>query len=1108
MSVRFILGRSGTGKTRNCVSAIAGSLLQPSQQSLLLLVPEQATYQAQQAILNSPGITGYNRLQVLSFDHLVSQVLGRKARPAISRLGRTMVIQRILRDCADRLTVFGDSARLPGLGRRLAEMINQLQHNASTPDDVKELVSQMQKQSVDKLTIAKFTDIAFIFKQYIRYIEGKFIDPDIELVAACRAIAKADFIKGAKLWVDGFAGFTSAEFAILTELLKIVDEAQIALCLDPATIDLSNPDRSQIDLPDLFGPTVRTYAELIERIKKCKIKLAAPLILNKPRRFSNAALAHIEQSVFCSQPEKIPADSKIKIISSPSARAETQYIARQIVKLVRFNGYRYRDIAVIASDLDSYENYIKASFEDYRIPVFIDKRIPLNRHPVIDFLCSAVSAVTKDFANNDVFAYLKTDLLNIERDEIYLLENYCVAFGIAGADWLSADDWRFAAENAGRFNEREVNKVRKKAIVPLLRLYEKIAFCREKLTAEQFTAIIFDFLETAGVRSVLSKWVDEAFEKKDFAAADEHRQLYERLVDIFDQLCEVFAGVSMSFSDYFEIAKCAFSQITLAFIPPSLDQVLVGSIERSRHPDLKAVFLLGVTERQFPSPVAFNSILSEDDRIIAGNCGLELSTGVRQELAGRVYLAYIAFTRASDLLYITYPAVDQKSNAVVRSPFIGDLCRLFDGLEEGQIASTEPATDEVFSQYDVEDLLCIYRDDKLCELAPRVCGALSYENKAELNDEIATQLFSQNLTSSASRLSTFAACPYKYFAKYTLGLKKRDEFKIEPLDEGNFFHCVLDALTKRIVAGKIGFETIGKEILIKILDEEIERLCRQDAFISKFRAHSPHNGFIIAAASEYLRDCVAAISQMIRAGSFRPAMSEISFKFPVELADGRKLTLTGRIDRLDIAQIDGKKTALIFDYKTSEDSFSWSEFFHGLDMQLSIYINAILKSKIAPQAAGAFFLPIKPKLTELAVGDLAEIQSKFAHKARGIFSGSYFQQIDSTTASGWSPFYNFYIGKEDGQYANYGKSSILKPEDFEVVLKFTEEKIVHIAEQIFSGKIDVNPYRLSGKSPCENCDYKPVCRFDWQINDYSLLSATGKQQALEKIRGTNEPKEG
>ena len=117
MAVRFILGRSGTGKTHHCVKAIVDALSQPDNGPLLLLVPEQATYQASEAILSDTRITGYNRLHVLSFDRLVYLVLGKNiARPAISRLGRAMVIQRILRDCAGKLSVFADSAKFPGLG--------------------------------------------------------------------------------------------------------------------------------------------------------------------------------------------------------------------------------------------------------------------------------------------------------------------------------------------------------------------------------------------------------------------------------------------------------------------------------------------------------------------------------------------------------------------------------------------------------------------------------------------------------------------------------------------------------------------------------------------------------------------------------------------------------------------------------------------------------------------------------------------------------------------------------------------------------------------------------------------------------------------------------
>ncbi|HEY5503780.1 MAG TPA: PD-(D/E)XK nuclease family protein, partial [Sedimentisphaerales bacterium] len=824
---------------------------------------------------------------------------------------------------------------------------------------------------------------------------------------------------------------------------------------------------------------------------------------------------------------------------APNTRAEVQFVARQITNLVRHAGLRYRDIAVIASDLDSYENYIKTCFEDYSIPVFIDKRRPLNQHPVIELICSALNAVTNDFPAGEIFAYLKTDLLNIERDEIDLLENYCLAFGITANDWKSDKPWKYAAQNAEQFDEERVNRIRKKAIAPLLELKKKLDDAdmpQKLLTAKQFIKTIFDFLEDTGVSKRLAVWDEQAINKKNYTASDEHHQLYHWLMDIFDEMVEAFDGISLSCEDYLAILRSAFSQITLAFIPPNLDQVLVGSIERSRHPDLKAVFLIGTTERQFPSPVIFDSILSEEDRLAAQSSGLELPPGVRQELANRPYLAYIAFTRPSEFLCVTYPAVDQKSNAVTRSPFVDDLCQLFDDLKEESVDSSLTAIENVCTTYELEDILCcspqseelleiIVRDDQLAAIGSRAAGALGYKNEAALDKAVVGELFDKQLSSSASRLSTFAECPYRHFSRYILGLSKREEFKLEPPDLGEFYHRVLDRFLKRAVADKINFETITDDALMKILDEETEQLCREDSFISKFAAHSPHNAFMISSAREYLRDCVIAISQMIRAGAFRPAMSEISFgksksaaeRHPSEgdsigelaltLPDGRRLTLNGRIDRLDIAKIDGRKVAIVFDYKKRfQNSFSWAECYYGLDIQLAVYMLAVRNAggTFADDIAGAFYMPIEVGTENVELGKSIDNNPKFAHKARGIFDGDYASSLDGEAAQN-SHFYNFYVTKEGDPYGNYTRFGSLRPADFEAFMNFGSRKITDIAGQITSGKITALPYRLGTDSACKQCEYKPVCRFDWQINNYNLLVSVNKQQVLERIK-TDESK--
>jgi len=144
-------------------------------------------------------------------------------------------------------------------------------------------------------------------------------------------------------------------------------------------------------------------------------------------------------------------------------------------------------------------------------------------------------------------------------------------------------------------------------------------------------------------------------------------------------------------------------------------------------------------------------------------------------------------------------------------------------------------------------------------------------------------------------------------------------------------------------------------------------------------------------------------------------------------------------------------------------------------------------------------MPVETVIGQAALDELSGKGEKFEYKAKGILNGEFFQQLESSAASGWGKFYNFRISSKDGQYGDYGRSGALRPNDFEKVLEFTAKKIIELAEEILSGKIQVNPYRLGTMSPCGYCKYKPVCRFDWQINDYNSLEPLSKLQVLEKI---------
>jgi ATP-dependent helicase/nuclease subunit B len=1140
--VQFILGRSGSGKTQQCVHAICDALTADgdSAQPLVLLVPEQATYQAERAILSHPDIKGFSRLHVLSFNRLQFRLLpGRGGAAEVSRTGKQMILHKILLELAGQLTLYKGDVQRMGLAAKLSDLLGELQHADCTPKQIHTLADALGAKPGQELAAAKWTDIAAVFEAYETFFtsaESRFKNPDIELTLAREMVASAAFLQGARLWVDGFSGFSVQERDLLVEMLKVCKDASIALCLDPAAIDLANDDEDKLDPCSLFASTEQTYCQLLRTLRGCKLKQNEPVLLNKPIRFSEApALAALEANFISDKPAKpVPSDGALQIAACGHVRAETLWVAGQIRALVKDSGYRYRQIAVVVPDMDAYQHYIESAFNQYELPYFLDRPRRMKTHPLTELIGAALQAVQNGFTSSDVLSFISSPLAGIAFDQVDALGNYCQAFDVQGAEWLQKPAWCFASDTEKqRYDEPAMDALRRELIAPL-RTLEQALTDRETISAGQFTQAVWQLLQTLDVQSVLGQWAAEDATDQRFG----HRQIFAGMVGLMDELCAVFEGIEMPVSAWGSIFTGALASETIKLIPPTLDQVLVGSIERSRHPDIKAIFLIGATQKQFPVPVAGETLLTEQDYQLAAGGSLELANPYDVSLTHRPYLAYIALTRASKRVYLSYPLLDEKGSAVVPWSGIEPLTAMFTDVEvrfpQGSITDAgdvqnphqlglwlsqrlgKDRTSVVSDQSTVNSQeigagvlhrMAECDDAVLKQTAALVGKSLGYDNAATMNAGMAEKLFTFPMTMSVTRMGTFARCPYQYFAKYTLGLEKRQLLRFEPMDVGTFYHDVLEAIFKALKQQGADWGDLSVEELITLCDAESEKVLSSSTLLVNFMRKRSHHRYIIQTAREVLRLFVPMLGQLSRAGRFKQTAAELKFgpsdgiKIVIPLDSERAVQLAGRIDRLDVAEIDGKRAAVVFDYKSGGKAIDFAGMVYGLDLQLPVYLLAASRTGQGYVPAGAFFLPIVSGTNAAALSGLDAVQAGF-NKAKGLFDGSFFDAIDAEAApSGWSGYYNFYVNKDGEPYSHYNSSGAMKPDDFQVLLDYTEQRIKKLMTDLAAGTIRITPYRIGTQSSCSWCDYRPLCRFDWQINDYNILENCDKEQALEKMKG-------
>ena len=1157
MGVRFVIGRAGTGKTKHCFDAIVAAMrAQPLGPAIYWILPKQATFSAERELTTLSGLNGFCRARVLSFDLLGDEVLkscGGAAMPLVNAIGRQMLLGFLLRKNQDSLRYFRSVARQPGLAARLDATFAELERCGKDAEALATLLHELEAARGDAdgvLLQEKIADFYLLYRAYREALGEERVDPHRRLEQVLDCIKDHKPLHGASVFVDGFLEFSDRERRIIAALGKVCDRVDVTLMVDPASPTVADVHR----LPDelsLFHRTESTYRSLSLLLAKEEISVEKPLVLESATRFTAETLSAIERGWFREDASEVAnvAGDAVEMVKASDPRGEVDAAARRIRALMR-DRVRLRDIAVLVRDIEAYEPLISAAFLEHGIAYYVDRRMAAAHHPLIQFLRSLLSVARQNWAHDAVIGLLKSGLAGVSLDEAEELENYVLLHRIKGPAWAQRDLWTFSRtlvrdesdDDHARFagDTRRMDALRRGFVEKIAGF---VASADRVRPVREIVVELFTVFKSLGVQKTIETWIASAIEANDPAQRGEHVQVWEELAELFDQMADLLGEQEVSLADFVEILEAGLEQFDLALPPPRIDQVLVGQVDRTRTTRTQVAIVLGLSEGQFPRIAREESVLSDAERRSLRQRNLEVDPDSERRLLDENLLGYLAFTRAAKKLIVMRPAaiggkpvegsafwsrlqrmlpdlpvVEEKREDQSSADGIGTPRQFVTGLMRWA-RSNDVAADKIQPWVGLYQWLvrhpCDHREeDAIDVMRYRAWRALAYRNDAALSEAVAKKLAGEKFSASVTRIETFATCPFKHFARNQLGLEKREEAEVTPLDLGTVYHHILEGVVKQTLQARADWCEVEKKVTAKAISDladQAGKTLRGELMLSSAR-----NKYLLSRIEKNLAQVCANQQRVLSRGGFRPMFAELEFgmgddcdvpALSLKTPKGREVLLRGKIDRVDLLRGSSDSAAAVVDYKMRENRLALHEVYYGLSLQLLTYLLVLEASgeklfgkKVTPVAA--FYAKLLRGLEAIdhpeEAPDVNDPLFDLRVKPRGIFDGNYLSDLDADLQSGASEVVAAYITR-DGGFGRMDSSDVADSAAFAAILAFVRKKIGELADRMIDGVIDVKPYRIGKETPCGHCDYRSVCRFDAGINSYLLLTSMKRSEVLAKV---------
>ena len=1048
----LVLGTAGSGKSRYCLQKVT-ELAEKGEDSVIV-VPEQTGFTYERDLVERLPDTLGARASVMSFRSISRNVLrqcGGSARISMGDAQKTALARRAVNRRRSELTCYSASREFSFYGM-LSSLMGELRSAGATPELIRDIASGMNSG----ISREKFMDIAAVMEEYETSMGERFLDEPGEISFASGKIAESGLFSGKNVFFDAFSGFTAVEVGMIRKIAACAKHVTVSLCCTGKDTDA--------------GTAVAVPARTAEEIRRMSWELFGQLpkevLLETSDRFIAEGLKTAEK-YFRSPFSGEGGTDGLTYFTGSDRYDEAERAADEIVRLVREEGYRYRDIAVLFRDADQYREPVTRTFTSFGIPFIFDEGEDLLNAPGTVFMLSAFEMLPR-IKTESLLRLLKTGLCDIAPEETALLEDYAFVHDTEGDGWLRPFTMRSSGLGAPKTEDEirileETEAVRKK-VMGWIRPYLAAASGEGK----DIVRAAYELMERCGAA--------EAIERRDKAG----RENAELMFSVIQQLYDLAERESISGTELGDTLRILSASTRSADIPRVGDGTLIGIAGHSRLFNPKVVFVMGLNDGVFPRDISEGNIFTLEERDILCGHDLVLGNSFDQSTDLESYFLYGAVTSASEKLYLSCAERGPEGNLMPCAELEGFVTAF--GLEPAVRSRAAGVVNEKTARQVYAQAV----SDRDTELAGSLLASDAGEACREYDEAVRRRGFmiedssiSEKLAGdvtriTASRMETFEQCRFMYFLQYLAGISPLRKAELTPNEAGTFVHDVMENLMKHFGGDLTAHEP-----------QEVERTCRRiaDGYIESISESGQRTPRFTVLADQIKDNCVR-LARRLRNEQLQSAFRAKEYELDIgndippavyPLDDGHNAEVHGKVDRVDVYTEGGRTYMRVVDYKTGGKDFDLSDVWQGINVQMLLYLFAVRNNgserfgaETVP--AGVLYMPGDPSPAR----EEEEADSVYTMKGLVLNDPAVIEAMERDGEGIFIPV------SRDPKTGEWKKNNLVTLEELGKLERRIEELVTEMGNSIRKGDATALPaehiYR-EGK-PCDYCAYKAVCGAD------------------------------